>query len=136
MVICEESASIALASAQAVIDLGAKGSNLMMVVVFRARRTPEGVGDEYKRQLARMSDLARKMPGYISHKPYIAEDGERLTLFEWESAETLRAWATHPEHVPVQELGRQKFYTEYHLQVCEVVRESRFTRSGKESRTI
>ena len=108
----------------------------MMVVVFRARRTPEGDGDEYKRQLARMSDLARKMPGYISHKPYTAEDGERLTLFEWESAETLRAWATHPEHVPVQELGRQKFYTEYHLQVCEVVRESRFTRSGKESRTI
>jgi heme-degrading monooxygenase HmoA len=108
----------------------------MMVVVFRARRTPEGDGDEYKRQLARMSDLAREMPGYISHKPYIAEDGERLTLFEWESAETLRAWATHPEHVPVQELGRQKFYTEYHLQVCEIVRESRFTRSGKESRTI
>ena len=108
----------------------------MMVVVFRARRTPEGDGDEYKRHLARMSDLAREMPGYISHKPYIAEDGERLTLFEWESAETLRAWATHPEHVPVQELGRQKFYTEYHLQVCEIVRESRFTRSGKESGTI
>jgi heme-degrading monooxygenase HmoA len=76
----------------------------MMVVVFRARRTPEGDGDEYKTQLARMSDLARKMPGYISHKPYIAEDCERLTLFEWEWAETLRAWATHPEHVPVQEL--------------------------------
>jgi heme-degrading monooxygenase HmoA len=96
-------ASIVLASAQAVIDWSRKEAS-MMVVVFRARRTPEGDGDEYKTQLARMSDLARKMPGYISHKPYIAEDGGRLTLFEWESAETLRAWATHPEHVPVQEL--------------------------------
>jgi len=100
----------------------------MMIVVFRARRTPEGDGDEYKTQLKRMSDLARKMPGYISHKPYVAEDGERLTLFEWESADTLRAWATHPEHVPVKQLGREKFYLKYHLQVCELVRESKFTR--------
>jgi heme-degrading monooxygenase HmoA len=45
-----------------------------------------------------------------------------------ESAETLRAWATHPEHVLVKEIGRQKFYEDYRLQVCEVVRESIFTR--------
>jgi heme-degrading monooxygenase HmoA len=100
----------------------------MMVVVFRARRTPEGDGEEYTTQLIRMSELARKMPGYISHKPFVAEDGERLTLFEWESADTLHAWATHPEHVPIKHLGREKFYTEYHLQVCELLRESKFKR--------
>jgi heme-degrading monooxygenase HmoA len=83
----------------------------MMVVVFRARRTPEGGGPEYRKWFERMSELARNMPGYISHKGYVAEDGERLTLFEWEAAEKLRAWATHPEHVPVQQLGRQKFFT-------------------------
>jgi heme-degrading monooxygenase HmoA len=99
----------------------------MMVVVFRARRTPEGEGDEYRQWFLRMSELARGMPGYISHKGYVADDGSRLTLFEWESADTLKAWATHPEHVPVKALGRQKFYTEYHLQVCELVRESKFT---------
>jgi heme-degrading monooxygenase HmoA len=104
----------------------------MMVVVFRARRTAQGDGEEYMTQLKRMSDLATRMPGYISHKPYVAEDGERLTLFEWDSADTLRAWATHPEHVPVKQLGRQNFYTEYHLQVCELVRESRFTRQPGE----
>jgi heme-degrading monooxygenase HmoA len=37
----------------------------------------------------RMTELARDMPGYISHKAYVADDGERLTLFEWESADTL-----------------------------------------------
>lgn len=99
-----------------------------MLVVFRARRTPEGEGDEYKMHHARMTELATKMPGYISHKGYVAEDGERLSLFEWESAETLRAWATHPEHVPVKRIGRERFYTQYHLQVCEVVRESEFRR--------
>jgi heme-degrading monooxygenase HmoA len=99
----------------------------MMVVVFRARRTAAGDGEDYTRWLLRMSELAREMPGYISHKGYVADDGSRLTLFEWESADTLQAWAAHPEHVHVKRLGRQRFYTEYHLQVCELVRESRFT---------
>lgn len=103
----------------------------MMVVVFRARRTPEGDGEEYMHWFRRMSELARAMPGYLSHKGFVAEDGERVTLFEWETADTLRAWANHPEHVPVKQLGREKFYTEYHLQVCEVVRESKFTRDAK-----
>jgi heme-degrading monooxygenase HmoA len=57
-------------------------------------------------------------------------DGERLTLFEWESPETLRAWATHPEHVATKQLGRDRFYEEYLLQICEVVRESRFKREA------
>ena len=103
----------------------------MMVVVFRARRTAEGDGEEYMKWLTRMSDLARNMPGYISHKAYSADDGERLTLFEWESADTLHAWATHPEHIPVKKLGRQKFYAEYHLQVCELLRESKFKRDSE-----
>jgi heme-degrading monooxygenase HmoA len=98
----------------------------MMVVIFRARRTPEGLGDEYKHWFLRMSEIACKMPGYISHKGYVAEDGERLSLFEWESADALHAWANHPEHVSVKQMGRQKFYTEYLLQVCEVVRQSKF----------
>jgi heme-degrading monooxygenase HmoA len=99
-------------------------------VVFRAHRTAVGLGEEYSEQLERMAELAVKMPGYVSHKAYVAEDGERLTLFEWESAETLRAWATHPEHLVVKALGRQKFYADYHLQVCEVVRESTFMREA------
>ena len=100
----------------------------MMVVVFRARRTEVGLGDEYLTALRRMEELATRMPGYVSHKAYVAEDSERLTLFEWESAETLRAWATHPEHVLTKQLGRERFYEDYHLQVCEVVREARFRR--------
>jgi heme-degrading monooxygenase HmoA len=104
----------------------------MMVIVFRARRTPEGLGDEYLYWFKRMSEIAVTMPGYISHKGYVAEDGERLSLFEWESAETLRAWAQHPQHVPTKQLGRQKFYSAYHLQVCEVVRESKFEASTAE----
>ncbi len=83
-------------------------------------------------QLKRMAHLAGENARlYISHKPSVAEDGERLTLIEWESPETLRAWATHPEHVLVKELGRQKFCEDYRLQVCEVVRVSTFMRRAE-----
>jgi heme-degrading monooxygenase HmoA len=111
------------------------GASVMMVIVFRARRTAEGDGPAYKAALARMAEIATKMPGYISHKAYVAEDGERLTLFEWETEETLRAWAAHPEHVPTKTLGRERFYTQYHLQVCELVRESKFVRDDATERS-
>ena len=62
----------------------------------------------------------------------VADDGERLSLFEWESADALHAWATHPEYIPVPQLGRQKFYTEYHLQVCELVRASKSKRDAEQ----
>ncbi len=87
----------------------------MMVVVFRAYRTEVGLGDEYLTALKQMA-LAAKMPGYVSPKAYVAYVGERLTLIEWESAETLRAWATYPEHVLTKELGRERFYEDYRLQ--------------------
>jgi heme-degrading monooxygenase HmoA len=103
----------------------------MMVIVFRNRRTPEGESEDYKQWSTRMGEIARKMPGYISHKGYVAEDGERLSLFEWESADTLHAWSVHPDHVPIKKMGRQKFFTKYRLQVCELVRESKFKRDAK-----
>ena len=60
-----------------------------------------------------MSDLAKAMPGYIDHKGFVAEDGERLTVVEFDLEESLRRWAIHPEHVEAKKRGRQRFFTEY-----------------------
>jgi heme-degrading monooxygenase HmoA len=97
----------------------------MIVTVFRSRLKP-GVRDEYVTLVDRMDELARTMPGYISHKGFFAEDGERVTIVEFEHEEGLRAWRLNPEHVAAQKLARQKYYTEYHVQVCKIERESKF----------
>ncbi len=97
----------------------------MIVTVFRSRLKP-GLRDEYVALVARMEELARTMPGYISHKGFFADDGERLTIVELENEEALRAWRTNPEHLAAQRLARQKYYTEYHVQVCTLDRESKF----------
>ena len=97
----------------------------MIVTVFRSRLKP-GVRDEYVALVERMNALARTMPGYISHKGFFADDGERVTIVEFEHEQGLRAWRTDKEHVAAQKLARERYYTEYHVQVCTLDRESKF----------
>ena len=99
----------------------------MMVVVFRSRLDPEAL-DEYGQWAERISTLARGMRGYRSHKTFTAEDGERLTLVEFDSEEDLAAWSVYPEHVAAKRRGRERFYTEYRIQVCSVLRDHAFER--------
>ena len=97
----------------------------MVLTVFRSRLKAENV-EEYYRWAARMSEMARTMPGYLSHKSFTAEDGERVTIVEFADAGGQEFWRTRPEHLEAQKKGRKEFYTEYKLQICEVVRESIF----------
>lgn len=99
----------------------------MIVTVFRSRLMP-GVREDYLALAARMNEIARAMPGYISHKGFFADDGERVTVVEFESEEAMRAWRMHPEHRAAQKKARESFYAEYSLQVCEVLRDSKFKR--------
>jgi heme-degrading monooxygenase HmoA len=107
-----------------------RGRTAMLITVFRSRLKP-GLRDEYVALVDQMEKLARTMPGYISHKGFFADDGERVTIVEFEHEEGLRAWRTNPEHIAAQKLARQKYYTEYSVQVCTLDRESKF--KAKES---
>lgn len=97
----------------------------MIVTVFRSRLKP-GLMDEYVAWATKMNELARTMPGYVSHKGFAAEDGERCTIVEFASEEAHRAWAEHPEHRAAQKLGRQKFYSEYSIHICKALRSNSF----------
>lgn len=97
----------------------------MIITVFRSRANPEAQ-QEYLEWASRMSALAKQMPCYISHKSFIAEDGERATIVEFASEEAQRAWSLLPEHVDAKKKGRKEFYLEYRLQVCKVVRDTAF----------
>jgi len=98
-----------------------------IVTVFRSRVRKE-VLDEYVPLATRMSELAKKMPGYLGHKGFVADDGERVTIVEFASEDAHRAWAQHAEHVEAKKKGRSTFYAEYKIQICKVERESEFKR--------
>lgn len=101
----------------------------MIVTVFR-NRLHAASQPEYQDLAPKMSALAQTMPGHVSHKTFTAEDGERVTIVEFTDEASQKAWAQQVEHVRAQQQGRQMFYDEYKLQVCQVLKESNFKREG------
>jgi heme-degrading monooxygenase HmoA len=93
----------------------------MIVTVFRSRLKPDAA-DEYGPMASRMSELARTIPGYVSHKGFVAEDGERVTIVEFETEEALKEWGRHTEHGKAKRRGIESFFSEYKFQICSVVR--------------
>ncbi len=104
----------------------------MVITIFRSRLRSEHVA-EYETWAERINSIAVKMPGFISIKTFAAEDGERVSIVEFESAETMLAWRNQPDHREAQELGRQKIYSEYHIQVCQPIRDYSFPKKNDAS---
>lgn len=98
---------------------------MMVIVLFRSRlREPQD--PRYGPMAERMLQLAEAMPGFRCFRSFRADDGERLSLIEFETEEQLAAWRDHPEHREAQRLGREAFYAEYRVQVVYPLREGRF----------
>ena len=89
------------------------------VTVFRSRLNL-GIDADYAAVAQRMNDLATQMPGYIEHKSFLADDGERVTIVTFADQASHDAWRNHPEHRAAQQAGRERFYSEYSLTVAEV----------------
>ena len=87
-----------------------------VVTVFRSRLRPEAV-EEYAADAAAIAELARSMPGYVEHKAFTADDGERVTVVTFADPESHRAWRDHPDHRAAQRRGVDRYYSSYSIQV-------------------
>ncbi|MBW2313990.1 MAG: antibiotic biosynthesis monooxygenase [Deltaproteobacteria bacterium] len=99
----------------------------MVLTVFRSRVRPEEA-EAFHALADEMMALAQSMPGFRSYEVFVSESGERASLIEFDTAEELRAWREHPRHVAAQREGRDRFYENYRLQVCQPIRQSDFQR--------
>jgi heme-degrading monooxygenase HmoA len=91
-----------------------------ILVVFRSRRRPEAE-EAYQAEAARIGDIARTMPGYVSHKGFRSPDGENVTIVEFESMAHMEAWRANRDHVAAKRRGRAEFYESYTISIAEVV---------------
>jgi heme-degrading monooxygenase HmoA len=98
-----------------------------VVTVFRSRLRDD-MGEGYGRTAEVMEERARAMPGFVDFKTFTAADGERLSLITFASREAHDAWRDDPAHRAAQERGREHWYAEYAIQICDLVAERRFTR--------
>jgi heme-degrading monooxygenase HmoA len=97
----------------------------MILTVFRSRLN-EVFSAEYDHHVQTTSALAEQMPGFLGHKMFVAPDGERVTLVEFDCIEHQRAWSLSPEHRAAAIAGRRGFYSEYRIQICTVTRDAKF----------
>ena len=89
-------------------------------VIFTAQRTLSDE-DMYSLTSERMVELAQQQPGFLGLESVRGEDGIGITVSYWRDRAAIRAWRIDVEHLAAQQMGRQEFYSWYHIRVAEVV---------------
>jgi heme-degrading monooxygenase HmoA len=102
----------------------------MIVLLFKSQLRADIDAEDYAATRARMMDLVRAIPGFLSYKTFRADDGETLAIARFESEEALEAWRHHPEHVAAQRRGHAEFYESYRIQVCRTLRDYAWSRAA------
>ena len=74
----------------------------------------------------RMVELAQRQPGFLGVESVRGEDGIGITVSYWRDRDAIRNWRINVEHLAAQQMGRQEFYSWYHLRVAEVVTDRSF----------
>ena len=97
------------------------------ITVFRSRLRDD-VPDRYFDLAAELHERAKAFPGFVEFKQFVADDGERVTLVTFASVEQETAWRDDVEHRAAQQEGRERFYSEYDVAVCDVRQRHRWAR--------
>jgi heme-degrading monooxygenase HmoA len=105
-----------------------RGQNVPMsfVVIFRSTRKLDD-GQLYSQWSEKMENLVKTIDGYKHHFDFrdaISRDGVTVAYFT--SLEAISQWKNLGEHKVAQQMGRDSFYEEYSVQVCEVLRDYGF----------
>ena len=94
----------------------------MYVVIFRAKSRT--LDDEYFRVAARMRELALSQFGCLEFQA-VTEGQDEVALSYWPDEQSIVAWKAHSEHAMAQQLGRERWYESYIVQVAQITREYR-----------
>ncbi len=94
----------------------------MFVVIFRAK--VRQFGPEYSAVAARMRELALGQFGCLEFHA-VTEGSNEVALSYWPNEDSIRAWKAQAEHVIAQQLGRERWYESYVVQVAQITRQYR-----------
>lgn len=91
----------------------------MFVVIFRAKVAH--LDAEYAEMATRMRALALKEFGCLDFQA-VTEGADEIALSYWPDEQSIRAWKAHAEHIVAQQMGRQRWYASYDVQIAQVQR--------------
>ncbi|APG62000.1 hypothetical protein LPB140_03265 [Sphingorhabdus lutea] len=90
-----------------------------VAVIFSSIRTPE-YEDEYQLAAGQMEDLASRQKGYLHFMALRADNHFGIAISYWSDMQSAKNWRDNKEHARVREMGRDKFYSSYSIQICVV----------------
>ena len=90
----------------------------MFAVIFRA--TVEKADQEYLRTAERLRDLACSRYGCLDFVS-VTRGNEEIAISYWETEQQIRDWKNDPQHKLAQARGRDKWYSSYSIDICEVI---------------
>jgi len=91
----------------------------MLAVIFKAKVNQ--VDNEYLQLVERLRKTAKEF-GCIDIDS-VCENGSEITISYWHSIEQITNWKNNPEHKIAQNLGKEKYYKSYSVQVVDILRE-------------
>jgi heme-degrading monooxygenase HmoA len=91
----------------------------MFVVIFRAR--VRQFDADYSAMAAKMRELALQQFGCLSFTA-ATEGDQEIAVSYWPDEASIRAWKQHTEHLEAQQLGRERWYASYEVDIAEVKR--------------
>ena len=91
----------------------------MFVVIFRA--TARTLDAEYSATAARIRELALSQFGCLDFTA-VTEGTQEVALSYWPDEASIRAWKQHTDHLMAQQLGRERWYSSYRVEVAEIKR--------------
>jgi len=96
----------------------------MMVVIIEFELRADA-GSKYETALKQMQEQVKRYDGLLGEAPCSSLDKENrfVTLFYWNDRDSIKKWREDPEHVRIQQLGREKIFAWYKIRVCELERE-------------
>lgn len=96
-------------------------------VIFSSQRTSGDQG--YSTMADKMDQLASQQPGFLGVESVRDDSGSGITISYWDSLEAISNWKKNQSHLVAQEKGKQEWYENYSVKICNVERE--YSSSGQ-----
>lgn len=74
----------------------------------------------YAEMSDRMLELASQQPGFLGVESFRSPDKKGVTISYWEDLSAVTAWKQNTEHQSAQQLGKQKWYQDYTIEIAKI----------------
>src|SRR5215213_3837885 len=95
------------------------------VIVLSGVKVRSGMHEQERAASEELDAVLAAMPGFISAKKYVAEDGEVLSVFRFETEQDVIRWRDESTHVGYQKVT-DDYYESFWVQTAQVYRAYRW----------